>query len=79
MLSSGEADVVRRVCDLLVPGSAAISPDRYLAALMPSLPPAEEDAVRAAIGVLAGVAGEATLARLSSSARPLGCAKRASS
>lgn len=68
MLSAGEAEVVTRVCELLVPGSAAVRPDLYLAATLPALRPADEDIVRAAIGVMAGVTDEATLARLSGSA-----------
>lgn len=68
MLGAGEADVVNRACELLVPGSAAARPDRYLASVLPALSRAEEDAVRAAIGVLAGVTDRCAMARLAGSA-----------
>lgn len=68
LLGAGEAAVVTRVCELLVPGSAAARPDRYLAATLSALSPAEEDAVHAAIGVMAGVAGPPALARVAGSA-----------
>ncbi|MFJ7216275.1 GMC oxidoreductase [Amycolatopsis sp. NPDC098790] len=68
LLGAGEAAVVTRVCELLVPGSAAARPDRYLAATLPGLSPADEDAVHAAIGVMAGVADAPSLARLAGSA-----------
>ncbi|WP_370967709.1 GMC oxidoreductase [Amycolatopsis sp. cg9] len=68
LLGAGEAAVVTRVCELLVPGSAAARPDRYLAAALPALDAGEEDAVRAAIGVMAGVSDAAELARLAGSA-----------
>ncbi|WP_372664346.1 GMC oxidoreductase [Amycolatopsis kentuckyensis] len=68
LLGAGEATVVTRVCELLVPGSAAARPDRYLAATLPALSPADEDAVHAAIGVMAGVADAPALARLAGSA-----------
>lgn len=68
LLGAGEAAVVTRVCELLVPGSAAARPDRYLAATLPGLTPAEEDAVHAAIGVMAGVTNPPALTRLAGSA-----------
>ncbi|MCR6485777.1 GMC family oxidoreductase [Amycolatopsis sp. OK19-0408] len=68
LLGAGEAAVVTRVCELLVPGSAAARPDRYLAATLPALSSADEDAVHAAIGVLAGVSDVPTLARVAGSA-----------
>jgi hypothetical protein len=68
LLSAGESAVVTRVCELLVPGSGAARPDRYLAATLPALSPADEDAVHAAIGVLAGVANPPALARVAGSA-----------
>ena len=68
LLGAGEAAVVTRVCELLVPGSAAARPDRYLAATLPALSPADEDAVHAAIGVMAGVSDARALARLAGSA-----------
>ncbi|MEV7037014.1 GMC oxidoreductase [Amycolatopsis sp. NPDC051061] len=68
LLGAGEAAVVARVCELLVPGSAATRPDRYLAATLPALAPAEEDAVHAAIGVMAGVTNRPALARVAGSA-----------
>ncbi|TCO54818.1 GMC family oxidoreductase N-terminal domain-containing protein [Actinocrispum wychmicini] len=68
MLGAGEADVVNRACELLVPGSAAVRPDRYLASVLPALSRAEEDAVRSAIGVLAGVTDTFAMARLAGGA-----------
>jgi hypothetical protein len=68
LLGAGEAAVVTRVCELLVPGSAAARPDRYLAATLAALSPAEEDAVHAAIGIMAGVADPPALARVAGSA-----------
>jgi choline dehydrogenase-like flavoprotein len=68
LLGAGEAEVVTRVCELLVPGSSAVRPDRYLAATLPAMRPAEEDAVRAAIGLMVSVADESALTRLSGSA-----------
>jgi hypothetical protein len=68
LLGAGESAVVTRVCELLVPGSGAARPDRYLAATLPALSPAEEDAVHAAIGVMAGVANPPALARVAGSA-----------
>jgi choline dehydrogenase-like flavoprotein len=68
LLGAGESAVVTRVCELLVPGSGAARPDHYLAATLPALSPAEEDAVHAAIGVMAGVANPPALARVAGSA-----------
>ncbi|MFI5587516.1 GMC oxidoreductase [Amycolatopsis sp. NPDC051758] len=68
LLGAGEAAVVTRVCELLVPGSAAGRPDRYLAATLAGLSAGEEDAVHAAIGVLAGVTDARELSRLAGSA-----------
>jgi hypothetical protein len=68
MLGPGESDVVNRVSALLVPGPGAVRPDRYLASTLRALSRAEEDAVRAAIGTLASVTDEYSLARLAGSA-----------
>jgi hypothetical protein len=68
LLGTGEAAVVARICELLVPGSGVTRPDRYLAATLPALTPAEEDAVHAAIGIMAGVSDARALARLAGSA-----------
>lgn len=68
LLGAGEAAVVNRVCELLLPGSLAARPDRYLATTLAALSPAEEDAVHAAIGVMAGVFDARALSRLAGSA-----------
>ncbi len=68
VLGPGQTTVVNRVCELLVPGSSAVRPHEYLAATLPSLSPAQENEVHAAIGLMADVTGETALAGVAGSA-----------
>jgi choline dehydrogenase-like flavoprotein len=64
LLSAGQRRVLARVCELLVPGSAVIRPDEYIARVLTGMRPDEEDAVHAAIGVTASVTDTSALAGL---------------
>lgn len=68
LLSPGQRTVLARVCDLLVPGSAAVEPAEYIARLLPGMPGGDENALHAAIGVLASVTDRPSLAALAGSA-----------
>jgi choline dehydrogenase-like flavoprotein len=68
VLSDGQRRVLRRVCELLVPGSASVAPEEYVALVMAGMSAADEDATHAAIGLLAGVSDPTALARFADSA-----------
>lgn len=53
MLGGQESLVLARFCELVVPGSAAIDPVSYVELVLAGLPPAEEDRIHAAIGLVA--------------------------
>lgn len=53
VLGDQETAVLARFCELAVPGSAAIAPVRYVERVLAGMPPAEEDAVHSAIGLVA--------------------------
>ncbi|MPZ84592.1 MAG: hypothetical protein GEV28_31090 [Actinophytocola sp.] len=53
VLGDQELAVLARFCELAVPGSAAIGPVSYVERVLAGMPPAEEDAVHAAIGLVA--------------------------
>jgi choline dehydrogenase-like flavoprotein len=52
-MSSGETRVLAELCELLVPGSRAIGPERYIAQAVAGMSHSEEDDLHAAIGLLA--------------------------
>ncbi len=56
VLDEGRADVVRSLCDLLVPGSGRVGPEVYVDALMLRMPEGDRAAVIAAIDALAEAA-----------------------
>lgn len=64
LLSAGQHQVLARVCELVVPGSTGIRPDGYIARVLAGMTDEDEDAVHAAIGVLASVTDERALAAL---------------
>jgi choline dehydrogenase-like flavoprotein len=53
MINAGEERVLAALCELMVPGSRAIRPSRYIACAAEGMPERAEDALHAAIGVLA--------------------------
>ncbi|HWC78494.1 MAG TPA: GMC family oxidoreductase [Pseudonocardiaceae bacterium] len=67
-LGAGQRRVLDRVCALVVPGSADIRPAEYIRARLAGMSAAEEDALHAAIGLLAGVSDERGLAALTDGA-----------
>lgn len=67
-LSAGQHRVLARMCELLVPGSAGIRPDDYIARAVAGMSADEDDALHAAIGVTAGVGDAAALAGLAGTA-----------
>jgi hypothetical protein len=65
LLTADEAEIVARVCELLVPGSASVGPAVYVDAAAADWPEEQQMQLRAAIAALAPVReeGEAFLAR----------------
>ena len=66
VLGDEETAVLARFCELAVPGSTGIGPVSYVERVLAGMPPAEEDAVHAAIGLVATCldAGADSLARI---------------
>jgi hypothetical protein len=52
-LDDARAAAVAALCELLVPGSAAVGPEVYIDAVLTAMPPAVRDQALAAIDVLA--------------------------
>jgi len=56
-LDAGRAAAVEALCDLFVPGSAAVGPAVYVDAVLAAMPPAVQGQALAAIDALAPAAG----------------------
>ncbi|MDN3357363.1 GMC family oxidoreductase [Actinomadura sp. DC4] len=57
-MNLGETRVLADLCESLVPGSHAIGPEHYIAQAVAGMSPGEEDALHAAIGLLAPTVGQ---------------------
>jgi choline dehydrogenase-like flavoprotein len=67
MINAGEERVLAVLCELMVPGSRAIRPSRYIADAAEGMPERAEDALHAAIGLLAAAVDAETLGSLTGS------------